>query len=82
MGKHIFSALCTVVMMWMVVRASLHSGSTTALVSNIVYMTTGFVMFVELVTYHRWPKGMPKQVMQVVDYCGIFFTIAALKRIQ
>jgi hemolysin III len=33
-------------------------------------------MFAISSVYHGLPKGMPKQVMRVVDHCNIFLTIA------
>lgn len=75
-ATHVFGAMCALVMMWLAVRASLSRGSVMALVSNVVYVTTVLVTFVVSAIYHGLPKGMPKQVMRVVDHCGIFFAIA------
>ena len=74
MWSHIFGAVCAVVMMWMVVR--LTWGNPLAMSSCVVYVATVLVMLVVSAVYHGLPKGMPKQVMRVVDHCDIFFTIA------
>ena len=74
MWSHIFGAVCAVVMMWMVVR--LTWGNPLAMSSCMVYVATVLVMLVVSAVYHGLPKGMPKQVMRVVDHCDIFFTIA------
>ena len=74
MWSHIFGAMCAVVMMWIVVR--LTRGNPLAMSSCVVYVTTVLVMLVVSAVYHGLPKGMPKQVMRVVDHCDIFFTIA------
>lgn len=74
MWSHIFGAVCAVVMMWIVVR--LTWGNPLAMISCVVYVTTVLVMLVVSAVYHGLPKGMPKQVMRVVDHCDIFFTIA------
>ena len=76
MSSHLFGVLCSIVMMWLAVDAALQSGSQTALVSGIVYVTTVFITMLGSSIYHGLPKGMPKQVMRVVDHCNIFLTIA------
>lgn len=73
-ASHAVGVLCTLVMLWMAVRASMEN--TLALVSSIVYMLSVLVMFLVSSIYHGLPKGMPKQVMRVVDHCDIFITIA------
>ncbi len=74
MWSHVFGAVCAAVMMVMVVR--LTRGNPLAMVSCVVYVASVFVMLVVSAVYHGLPKGMPKQVMRVVDHCDIFFTIA------
>lgn len=72
-ASHAVGVVCAVVMMGMAVRAS---QGLLALASSIVYVTSVLVMFLVSSVYHGLPKGMPKQVMRVVDHCDIFFTIA------
>lgn len=72
--SHAVGVLCALVMLWMAVRASMQN--TLALVSSIVYVLSVLVMFLVSSIYHGLPKGMPKQVMRVVDHCDIFITIA------
>ena len=76
MGTHLFGAFCTLVMMYIAVRSALDSGSSMAVVSTVVYMVAILAMFSLSAIYHGLPKGMPKQVMRVVDHCNIFVTIA------
>ncbi len=76
MGTHLFGAFCTLVMMYIAVRSALDSGSSLAVVSTVVYMVAILAMFSLSAIYHGLPKGMPKQVMRVVDHCNIFVTIA------
>ena len=74
MWSHIFGAVCALVMMWLVVRDTW--GNPLAMVSCVVYVASVLLMLVVSAVYHGLPKGMPKQVMRVVDHCDIFFTIA------
>ena len=76
MSTHLVGVGCAIVMMWMAVRASLESGSRLALECSIIYVTAVLITFLSSSIYHGLPKGMPKQVMRVVDHCDIFFTIA------
>ena len=75
-SRHLFGVLCAIIMMWLAVKASLQSGSHTALVSSIVYVSTVLLTMLVSAVYHGLPKGIAKQVMRVVDHCNIFFTIA------
>ncbi len=75
-SSHLFGVLCAIIMMWLAVKASLQSGSHTALVSSIVYVSTVLLTMLVSAVYHGLPKGIAKQVMRVVDHCNIFFTIA------
>ena len=72
-ASHALGVLCVPVMMWLAVR-----DCTTPLAAAciIVYLTTVLITFLGSSIYHGLPKGMPKQVMRVVDHCDIFFTIA------
>ena len=74
MGSHIFGVVCTFVMIWLVVRAT--KGDPLAMASGLVYVVSVLIMFLVSSIYHGLPKGMPKQVMRVVDHCDIFLTIA------
>ncbi len=76
MSSHLVGVLCSIVMMVLSIQTSLKSGSTLSLVCGIVYVTTVFIAMLMSSIYHGLPKGMPKQVMRVVDHCDIFFTIA------
>ncbi len=75
-ASHLFGALCAIVMMVLVVRTSLEKQSAWSLGCGIVYVITVFIAMLMSGIYHGLPKGMPKQVMRVVDHCDIFFTIA------
>ena len=75
-ASHAVGVVCALVMMYMIVRASLQNQSLLALVSSVIYVLSVLVMFLVSSIYHGLPKGMPKQVMRVVDHCDIFFTIA------
>lgn len=74
--SHALGVICAIVMMWMAVKASLNHQDATALFCSIVYVGCVFITFLVSSIYHGLPKGMPKQVMRVVDHCDIFFTIA------
>ncbi len=75
-ASHAVGALLAAVMLGIAVAASLHNPAPFALASSIVYTISLWVMFTVSSIYHGLPKGMPKQVMRVVDHCDIFFTIA------
>ncbi|MBR4912569.1 MAG: hemolysin III family protein [Bacteroidales bacterium] len=74
--SHAVGVLCAIVMMWMAIKASLQHQDSTALFCSIVYVGCVFITFLVSSIYHGLPKGMPKQVMRIVDHCDIFFTIA------
>jgi len=76
MSSHLVGVLCAVVMMVISIQTSLANASTLSLVCGIVYVTTVFIAMLMSSIYHGLPKGMPKQVMRIVDHCDIFFTIA------
>lgn len=68
--------MCAIGMMVMVVTAPKSQSSSLALSCGIVYIGCLFITFLVSSIYHGLPKGMPKQVMRVIDHCDIFFTIA------
>lgn len=72
--SHILGAGCALVMIWMIVRAT--QGRPIAMFSGLVYAFSVLLMLLMSSIYHGLPKGMPKQVMRVVDHCDIFVTIA------
>ena len=72
--SHIVGVGCALVMIWMIVRAT--QGRPLAMASSLVYAFSVLIMLLMSSIYHGLPKGMPKQVMRVVDHCDIFFTIA------
>ena len=74
--SHACGVVVALVLMWIAVRAAMQSGKPYALVSSVVYVSSLLVMFLVSSVYHGLPKGMPKQVMRVVDHCNIFVTIA------
>ena len=74
--SHAIGAVITVGMLWMAVRVARQHPSPWAMSSGVVYVVSVLVMFLVSSIYHGLPKGMPKQVMRVVDHCDIFFTIA------
>lgn len=74
--SHAFGVICAAVMMWMTVDASLRLASPTALTCSIIYIGCLMLTFLVSCIYHGLPKGMPKQVMRVLDHCTIFLTIA------
>lgn len=74
--SHACGVVVALVLMWIAVRAALQCGKPYALVSSVVYVSSLLVMFLVSSIYHGLPKGMPKQVMRVVDHCDIFVTIA------
>lgn len=47
-----------------------------ALACSIIYGGCLVITFLVSGVYHGLPKGMPKQVMRVIDHCDIFLTIA------
>ena len=69
-ASHAVGVVCALVMMYMIVRASLQNQSLLALVSSVIYVLSVLVMFLVSSIYHGLPKGMPKQVMRVVDKIG------------
>ncbi len=74
--SHACGVVVALVLMWIAVRAAMQCGKPYALVSSVVYVSSLLVMFLISSVYHGLPKGMPKQVMRVVDHCNIFVTIA------
>ena len=74
--SHACGVVVALVLMWIAVRAAMQCGKPYALVSCVVYVSSLLVMFLVSSVYHGLPKGMPKQVMRVVDHCNIFVTIA------
>lgn len=74
--SHACGVVVALVLMWIAVRAAMQCGKPYALVSSVVYVSSLLVMFLVSSVYHGLPKGMPKQVMRVVDHCNIFVTIA------
>jgi len=75
-ASHAVGVLCAIGMMVMTVTAPKSQSSTLALSCGIVYVGCLFITFLVSSIYHGLPKGMPKQVMRVIDHCDIFFTIA------
>ncbi len=75
-ASHAVGVLCAIGMMVMAVTAPKCQNSTLALSCSIVYVGCLFITFLFSSIYHGLPKGMPKQVMRVIDHCDIFFTIA------
>ena len=76
MLSHIFGTVCAIVMMVLAIRSALLAQSSLKLACGIIYTTTVLVAMLMSSIYHGLPKGMPKQVMRVIDHCDIFFTIA------
>lgn len=74
--SHAVGAVLAVGMMVVAVRAALQNPSPWALSGSVVYVASVLLMFLVSSIYHGLPKGMPKQVMRVVDHCNIFVTIA------
>ena len=74
--SHACGVVVALVLMWIAVCAAMQCGKPYALVSSVVYVSSLLVMFLVSSVYHGLPKGMPKQVMRVVDHCNIFVTIA------
>lgn len=74
--SHACGVVVALVLMWIAVRAAMQCGKPYALVSSVVYVSSLLIMFLVSSVYHGLPKGMPKQVMRVVDHCNIFVTIA------
>ncbi|MCR4878198.1 MAG: hemolysin III family protein [Bacteroidales bacterium] len=74
--SHACGVVVALVLMWIAVRAAMQCGKPYALVSSVVYVSSLLVMFLVSSVYHGLPKGMPKQLMRVVDHCNIFVTIA------
>lgn len=74
--SHAVGAVLAVGMMVVAVRAALQNPSPWALSGSVVYAASVLLMFLVSSIYHGLPKGMPKQVMRVVDHCNIFLTIA------
>lgn len=75
-ASHAVGVVVTVVMTVIAVKAARHNPSPWAMPGSIVYTLSVLVMFLVSSIYHGLPKGMPKQVMRVVDHCDIFLTIA------
>ena len=75
-ASHAIGVLCAIVMFWLAVTAPKSQGSAIAFSCSIVYVSCLLITFLMSSVYHGLPKGMPKQVMRVIDHCDIFFTIA------
>ncbi|MBO4489542.1 MAG: hemolysin III family protein [Bacteroidales bacterium] len=76
MYSHLLGVMCALVMLGVVVAAARQNPQPYAMVSGVVYVLSVLAMLVASSIYHGLPKGMPKQVMRVVDHCVIFITIA------
>lgn len=74
--SHAVGAVMAVGMMWIAVRTARQNPSPWALSSSVVYVASMLLMLIVSSVYHGLPKGMPKQVMRVMDHCGVFLTIA------
>ena len=74
--SHAVGAVLAVGMMVIAVKTALQNPSPWVMVSSVIYVASVLLMFVVSSVYHGLPKGMPKQVMRVVDHCDIFLTIA------
>jgi hemolysin III len=75
-ASHAIGVVFAIVMLVMAVTAPKSQNSFTALSCSIVYCGCLIITFLMSSIYHGLPKGMPKQVMRVIDHCDIFFTIA------
>lgn len=75
-ASHAIGAVIAVGLMWIAVKSAQQNPSPWAMASSIVYVASVLLMFLVSSIYHGLPKGMPKQVMRVIDHCDIFFTIA------
>lgn len=75
-ASHAIGVVFAIVMLVMAVTAPKSQNSFTALSCSIVYGGCLIITFLMSSIYHGLPKGMPKQVMRVIDHCDIFFTIA------
>ena len=75
-ASHAIGVVCAIVMMAMAVTAPKSQCNPTALVCSITYVGCLFITFLVSSIYHGLPKGMPKQVMRIIDHCDIFITIA------
>lgn len=75
-ASHSVGVVCAIVMMAMAVTAPKSQNDSIALFCSIIYVGCLLITFLVSSIYHGLPKGMPKQVMRVIDHCDIFFTIA------
>lgn len=75
-ASHAFGVLCAIVLMWLAVSAPKSQNDRTALICSIIYVGCLMITFIVSSIYHGLPRGIPKQVMRVIDHCDIFFTIA------
>ena len=76
MYSHLFGVLCALVMLGIAIVAARQNPQPYAMASGVVYVLSVLAMFVASSSYHGLPKGLPKQIMRVVDHCIIFITIA------
>lgn len=75
-ASHAVGVLCAIAMMGIAVQTASSCPKPWALFSSVVYTASILIMFLMSSIYHGLPKGIPKQVMRVVDHCNIFLTIA------
>ena len=75
-ASHAAGVLCALAMTGIAVHTATANPKPWSLFSSIVYSVAILAMFLFSSIYHGLPKGLPKQVMRVVDHCNIFFTIA------
>ena len=75
-ASHAVGVLCAIGMLVLAVTAPKSQSSLTALACGIICAGCLFITFLVSSIYHGLPKGMPKQVMRVIDHCDIFLTIA------
>lgn len=76
MYSHLFGVICALAMLGIAIGTVRQNPQPYAMVSSVVYVLSVMGMFVASSIYHGLPKGLPKQVMRIVDHCVIFFTIA------
>ena len=76
MISHIVGSVCALVMVVLAVVAALRQHDGLKLLSGLIYTISVLVAMVVSSVYHGLPRGLPKQVMRVIDHCDIFFTIA------
>ncbi len=73
---HGVGALLSIAALILCVVFSAHNGSTTAVLSSIIYGVTLIILYTMSTLYHSLAVNNAKRVFRIIDHCSIFLLIA------